>query len=204
MDRFIETYRKVAGESRVLEATAFAQDEHKPALSVVYTDGDTGKEALLQTVDDEAAAELASAFVKDLTVHLAMLGLEKKLALGIWHDKMTHGGGRIRQRLLKDFPDLKLSLWAYSDGRGAPVADRVGSYMSKCNEEKPYPYAIKIGMRRAFERGVAFGPFAWDAAVRNHAGLGQVDFANWGGERRAKEYTYFGAGMFTSWQRHLV
>jgi hypothetical protein len=178
---------------------------------------ETGRQALLQLADDEAAAELAAAFVKDLTAHLAALKLDKKLALGIWHDKMSHTGGKIRQRLLKDMPDLKLSLWAHSDGwafANPAVKDRVGSYMSKCPIENPgsgmvspdkvFPYPIKIGMRRAFEKPIAFGPYAWDAAVRNRAGLGQVDFANWGGDRRAKEYTYFGAGMFTSWQRQLV
>ena len=34
--------------------------------------------------------------------------------------------------------------------------------------------------------------------------MAQVDFANWSAQRRAKEYTYFGTGPFTSWQRHLV
>ena len=204
MDKFIEAYRKAVGEPRVLEATAFSHDERKPALSILYTDGETGKQAFLRMDDGPEAADLAVRFVKDLTAHLAAIKLDRQLAVGMWHDKMAHAGGVIRQRLLKDLPDLKVSLWAHQDGWPMPLKDRVAFFMSKCTEVKDYPYPVKIGMRRAYEKSVAFGPYAWDAAVRNHAGLGQVDFANWGEDRRAKEYTYFGAGMFTSWQRQLV
>jgi len=204
LDRFIATYRKAVGEPRLLDATAFAQDEQRPVLCVVYTDGQTGERALLQMGDDAAAADLAVAFVKGLTAHLATLKLDKKLALGIWHDKMRHQGGGIRRRLLEEFPDLKLSLWAHSDGWGMRVEERVASYMTKCSLGEAHPYPIKIGMRPAAERSHTFGPIVWDGAVRNRVGLGQVDFANWSGQRRAKEYTYFGTGPFTSWQRHLV
>jgi len=214
LDRFIETYRKAVGEPRVLDATAFSQDEHKVGLSIIYTDADTGKPAFVQMGDDDETAALAVAFLKDLTAHLATLKLEKKLALGIWHDKMGHTGGKIRERLLAECPDLKLSLWAHNDGWGMSWKNHVGLYMSKCPTEKPVTnkvyvdqdvsYPIQMGMRRAFENPTAFGPIIWDCVVRRHAGMGQVDFSNWSAERRAKEYTYFGAGMFTSWQRQLV
>ena len=106
---------------------------------------------------------------------------------------------------MKGFPDLKVSLWAHSDGWGMPLAERVGFYMAKAHtDEKGYPYAIKSGMRPATEKGFKFGPMAWDAIARNYVGLGQIDFANWSEDRRSKEYTYYGAGMFASWQRHLV
>ena len=215
MDKFIATYRRAVGEPRVVEATAFSHDEQRCGLSILYTDAVTGKQAMLVMGDDQAAGDLAAAFVKDLTAHLAVLKLDGKLAVGIWHDKMQHTGGKIRQRLLKEFPDLKLSLWAHSDGWGKPVQGRVGFYMAKCHmggpggprimeDAKAIPYPIKSGMRPAWERPVAFGPFAWDAIARGFAGLGQVDFANWSADRRAKEYTYYGAGMFTSYQRQLV
>jgi hypothetical protein len=189
-------------------------DEQKAGLSFLYTDADTGKQAVFQMPDGEAAADLAVAFVKDLRAHLAALKLDRQLALGIWHDKMQHTGGSIRQRLLKEFPDLKVSLWAHSDGWGMPIKDHVGLYMSKCHAGPPggrfeedaraCPYPIKSGIRSAHEKPIAFGPHAWDAVARNFVGLGQVDFSNWSEDRRAKEYTYYGAGMFTSWQRHLV
>jgi hypothetical protein len=215
LDRFIETYRKSVGEPRVLDATALCHDGQRPGLSILYTDAATGRQFVEVLGDDGAAGDLAVAFVRDLTGHLASLKLDRKLALGIWHDKMRHNGGAIRRRLLREFPDLKLSLWAHSDGWGMPVADRVGFYMSKCHAGPPggrrlqenakaYPYQIKSGIRSARERPIAFGPHAWDAIARNYVGLGQVDFANWSENRRAKEYAYFGAGMFTSYQRQLV
>ena len=215
MDKFIETYRRAVGEPRVVEATTFTHDEQKPGLTILYTDAATGQQAVLVMPDGEPAADLAAAFVKDLTAHLATLKLDRKLVVGIWHDKMQHTGGTIRQRLLKDFPDLKLSLWAHSDGWGKPVQDRVGFYMAKCHmggpgagrgleDAKAFPYPIKSGMRPAVENPFAFGPHAWDAIARDFVGLGQVDFSNWSAERRAKEYTYYGAGMFTSYQRQLV
>jgi hypothetical protein len=141
-------------------------------------------------------------------------GLDKKLALGIWHDKMGHTGGKIRAALLKECPDLKLSLWAHQDGWGMSWKERIGLYMSKCPTEKAIAgkvwvdervaYAIRMGFRRAFENPTAFGPIIWDCVVRKHAGMGNIDFANWSADRRAKEYTYFGSGPFTSWQRQLV
>ena len=214
LDRFIETYRRAVGEPRVVDATAFSHDQQRPGLTILYTDAATGKQSVQVLGDDEAAADLAVAFVKDLRGHLAGLKLDRKLAVGIWHDKMRHSGGKIRRRLLEEFPDLKLSLWAHSDGWGMPVKDRVGFYMAKCHAGPrgrrlaeaagTYPYPIKSGMRSAHERPIAFGPHAWDAIARDFAGLGQVDFANWSENRRAKEYTYFGAGMFTSYQRQLV
>jgi len=214
MDRFIAAYRKAVGEPRVVEATAFSHDDQRCGLVILYTDAATGRQAVEVLRDGPAAAEVASAFVKDLRAHLATMGLAKKLAVGVWHDKMRHTGGTIRRRLLKDFPDLKLSLWAHSDGWGAPVKGRVASYMAKCHaggrgqrgleDARKFPYAIKTGMRSAHERSVAFGPFAWDAIARHFVGLGQVDLANWSEIRRAKEYTYYGAGMFTSYQKQLV
>ncbi len=204
LDRFIATYRKSVGEPRVLDATALVHDEQRAGLSFLYTDADTGREGVFQMPDGQAAADLVVAFVRDLRAHLAKLGLDQRLALGIWHDKMQHTGGTIRQRLLQELPDLKVSLWAHSDGWGKPLKERVASYMSKCAMGPSLGYPIKIGMRRAFEKPISFGPYAWDAAARNYVGLGQVDLANWSEDRRAAEYTYYGAGMFTSWQRHLA
>ncbi len=205
MDKFIESYRKAIGEPKVLEATAFVQDEQKPGLAFLYTDGGNGQQALQTMADDPAAADLAAAFVKDLRSHLATLKLDKKLVVGVWHDKMAHTGGKIRERLLQEFPDLKVSLWAHSDGWGMPLKDRVAFYMSKCHVDggsRPYP--IKSGIRTAREKSVAFGPQFWDAIARNYVGLGQIDFSNWSSIRRPKEYTYYGAGMFVSYQRQLV
>ena len=97
LDRFIATYRKAVGEPRVVDATALVHNEQKPELSFLCIDAD-GKLALQTLPDDPEAADVAAAFVKDLTAHLATLKLDKKLVVGVWHDKMQHTGGTIRQR----------------------------------------------------------------------------------------------------------
>jgi hypothetical protein len=201
LEKFVRIWQEVLGTPRVVEAGALRKNWNVASLRIDYIDKKTGE---LRSEDlpatDPKTSALAVRFTRELIKSLAKLKLDKKLALGIWHDKMRHGN--ILTTLLKEIPELKIAGWSHGNRLGGKaLMPRLAILTCKPNStRKSYPYLLLGSMRSQRQmhgldyQSVGIANRLWRVAMHDYNGVGFFDLARWATprkHRRDTSYSYY-------------
>jgi hypothetical protein len=216
LKRFLAIYKKVIGEPRYIEATAFRQINYfrvTPAFPVLYTDKATGEKAYVELSQSEPKhVEMVVNFVKKFREVLKEAGFTQTLTIGIYHDKMIASSGtdNFLDRILEVFPDIKLSGWSHGNRIGTKYTKHLALMNCKLaktldREKRAYiqtsnAFGGKIGIK-----AVNIGMGVLNASAANYHGMGFVEFNRWSGKRVPRgKFVYFKGAPFHHYGGHLV